>query len=602
LLKKWNKNHQRKHKLTWFKTGWFYLWLVTFIVIWLVSKNNQFASLEQFNLSSVSQTSLSDTNMDSLLFGLITSAEVNSAEVAFLQKPILDKKTALHLRDTDYLIESSLVLLAEILFCLLAVWLISVVSKKSISFKTIAIVLFILLSFLTQILFLSFSIWFSVVFVNLMLIISFSILYLYQKEFALFINQNIKINHLLENSVIPLYQELSFEPIIPMIEQCVSPSANLIDKIQEVAILAEDDKNNQLAKRLHSWIISHQSDNAISLERLTAFNVSEQEDVLEDELETTLVIDGSQENTATRAELLNIKSFGRYQTEGILGKGAMGIVFQGVDPKINRHVAIKTLYLHDSFMQGELSSSSEQTAQKKAVERFFREAETAGNLSHANIVTIYDVGEQDVESPTGTQTLGYIAMDLLQGSALDAFTSSKNLLPPYLIFQLMIQMADALEYAHQNNVVHRDIKPANIIFNQALNKATLTDFGIAYIADHSKTKTGTIMGSPYYMSPEQVIGKKVDGRSDIFSLGVTMYQLLTGELPFRGESIASVAFHITNTKHQSVRNHLSKLPSSSARITNKALQKDVDKRYQSMKEFKQALANALKKDYRKQPL
>ena len=601
-MKKRNQNHQYQQQLTWTKTGWFYLWLVIFIVIWLVSKNNQFAPIEQFNLSSVSQTSLSDTNMGSSLFGTVTNGEVTSAEIAFLRKPALDKNTALHFRDTNYLIESSIVLFAEILFCLLAVWLISVVSKKSISFKAIAVVMFILLTFITQVLFLRFSIWFSMAFVNLMLIISLSILYLYQKELTLFSNQNTKINYLLENSVIQLYQELSFEPIIPMIEQCVSPSANLIDKIQEVAILAEDDKNNQLAKRLHSWIISHQSNNSISLERLTAFNLSEQEDALEDELENTLVIDGSQENTATQAELLNIKNFGRYETEGILGKGAMGIVFQGVDPKINRHVAIKTLYIHDSFMRGELSSSSEQIEQKKAVERFFREAETAGNLSHANIVTIYDVGEQEVESPTGLQTLGYIAMDLLEGSALDSFTTQKNLLPPYLVFQLMIQMADALEYAHQSNVVHRDIKPANIIFNQTLNKATLTDFGIAYIIDHNKTKTGTIMGSPYYMSPEQVIGKKVDGRSDIFSLGVTMYQLLTGELPFRGESIASVAFHITNTKHQSVRNHLSKLPSSTARITNKALQKDVGKRYQSMKEFKQALVNALKKDYKKQPL
>lgn len=591
-MKKRNENHQYQHKLTWFKTGWFYLWLVIFIVFWFVSKNNQFTSLELFNLSSVNQISLSDS--DNFI--------IKGSEVAFLQKPALDKKTALHLRNTDYLIESSAVLLAEILFCLFAVWILSIISNKSMSFKAVVLVLFILLTLLTQILFLKFSIWFSIVFVNLMLIISLGIFYCYQKELTLFSNQNTKINHLLENSVIQLYRELSFEPIIPMIEQSVSPTKSLIDNIQEVAILAEDDKNNQLAKRLHSWIISHQSNNLISLERLTAFNLSEQEDALEDELETTLVIDGSQESTASRADLFNIKSFGRYQTEGILGKGAMGIVFQGVDPKINRHVAIKTLYLHDSFMQAESSSNSEQMEQKKAVERFFREAETAGNLSHANIVTIYDVGEQEVESPTGTQTLGYIAMDLLEGSALDNFTTQKSLLPPSLVFQLIIQMADALEYAHQSNIVHRDIKPANIIFNQILNKATLTDFGIAYIVDHSKTKTGTIMGSPYYMSPEQVIGKKVDGRSDIFSLGVTMYQLLTGELPFRGESIASVAFHITNTKHQSVRNHLSKLPSSTARITNKALQKDVGKRYQSMKEFKQALVNALKKDYKKQPI
>jgi len=583
---------RKTRQLKWFKTGWFYLWMVIFAVSWVVSKNHQFASLEKLNLSSLTQVSFSNSDLEM----------VERSESAFLQKPALDIKTVLHLRDTNYLMTSSAVLLTEILFCFFAIWLLSFISKKSIGFKTITIVLFILLTILTQAILLSSSIWFSIVFVNLMLTISMIISYFYQKEFALFFTQNTKINHLLENSVIHLYGELSFEPIIPMIEHCESPTHVLIEKIQEVAILAEDDKNNQLAKRLHLWIISHQSNNSISLERLTAFNLSEQEDTLEYELESTLVIGGSQQNTNARAELLNIKSFGRYQTEGILGKGAMGIVYQGVDPKINRHVAIKTLYLHDSFMQGEITPSSDQTENKAAVERFFREAETAGNLSHSNIVTIYDVGEQEVESQTGEQTLGYIAMDLLEGFALNEFVSKKTLLPPALVFQVMIQMADALEYAHQSNIVHRDIKPANIIFNQTINKATLTDFGIAYIADHSKTKTGTIMGSPYYMSPEQVIGKKVDGRSDIFSLGVTFYQLLTGELPFHGESIASVAFHITNTKHQSVRSHLSKLPTSSARITNKALQKDVGKRYQSMKEFKQALINALKKDYKKQPI
>ena len=159
-----------------------------------------------------------------------------------------------------------------------------------------------------------------------------------------------------------------------------------------------------------------------------------------------------------------------------------------------------------------------------------------------------------------------------------------------------------MKYIHSKNVIHRDIKPANIIFDDDLQRGTLTDFGIAYMSDHSKTKTGTIMGSPYYMSPEQVMGKTVDGRSDIFSLGVTFYQLLSGHLPFNGESIATVAFHITKTKHESVRNLNKKLLTSSTRITNKAMQKDPTKRYQSMQEFRQALVNALKRDYKKSPL
>jgi len=320
--------------------------------------------------------------------------------------------------------------------------------------------------------------------------------------------------------------------------------------------------------------------------------LSDVNEIEDDVMQQTLVIDKN--NTAGRLltnTLLKVESFGRYQVEGILGKGAMGVVYQGVDPKIHRHVAIKTL---------QLSEDLDDRSLKENKERFFREAETAGNLSHANIVTIYDVGEQ--VHANSSSLLGYIAMDLLTGAPLSEYVHEDKLLPPVLVFQLMIQMADALDYAHQKNVIHRDIKPANIIYDDEIQRGTLTDFGIAYMSDHSKTKTGTIMGSPYYMSPEQVIGKKVDARSDIFSLGVTFYQLLSGHLPFVGESIASVAYHITKTKHKSVSHWNSKLPSSATRICNKAMQKDVNKRYQDMQQFKQALINALKRDFKKLPL
>jgi len=307
----------------------------------------------------------------------------------------------------------------------------------------------------------------------------------------------------------------------------------------------------------------------------------------------TLVINTSNSslNGMPAVNLLELDSFGRYQVNGVLGKGAMGVVFQGLDPKINRSVAIKTLQLNDQWDIDSLEETKE---------RFFREAETAGNLSHANIVTIYDVGEET--HPDTDQSLGYIAMDLLTGQPLSEHIKKGKLLPPALVYQLMIQMTDALEYAHNQNVIHRDIKPANIIYDDDLQRGTLTDFGIAHISDHSKTKTGTIIGSPFYMSPEQILGIKIDGRSDVFSLGVTFYQLLSGELPFTGESIASVAFHITKTKHVSVKQHNKKLHSSATRITNKALQKDKSKRYQTMQEFKQALVNALKRDYKKSPL
>ncbi|MGB0494754.1 MAG: protein kinase domain-containing protein [Kangiellaceae bacterium] len=600
------KDRVTNNQLTWVKTGWFYLWLVVFAVIWYANKSELLEFAETTNLYMIEESGIFSQNQFSPVKLTPTS---NSVISIYNQKPALDNKTGLHLRDNQFLLKVSGVLFTELAFSLLTVGLFLLIAGKALWIKISAITSYLLTTILAQLLFLNLDIWFSLTLVYLAFLLSAINLFFYQIELRLFQHQNHKINHLLEKSAIELYQQLSFQSVLPIVEQSVNPTEKLINNIQEIAILAEQEKNNQLAKRLHVWILAHQPKNEVSQERWLAFEESERQSDQENHLENTLVIGDSkgqnaQENTSASAELLNIKNFGRYQTEGILGKGAMGIVFHGVDPKINRHVAIKTLFLHDSLMQTGLTSGSlsEQTAHKAAVERFFKEAETAGNLSHANIVTIYDVGEQDVDSSTGTQTLGYIAMDLLDGATLSDFVAKKNLLPPYLVFQLMIQMADALEYAHQNNIVHRDIKPANIIYNQEHKKATLTDFGIAYIADHSKTKTGTIMGSPYYMSPEQVIGSKVDGRSDIFSLGVTFYQLLTGELPFQGESIASVAFHITNTKHQSVRNHLSKLPSSAARITNKALQKDAGKRYQSMKEFKQALINALKKDYKKQPI
>ncbi|MEI6894756.1 MAG: serine/threonine-protein kinase [Colwellia sp.] len=304
-------------------------------------------------------------------------------------------------------------------------------------------------------------------------------------------------------------------------------------------------------------------------------------ELTEDLAQTLFINTPAATKTNTINHHLSIESLGRYQIEGILGRGAMGIVYQGVDPKINRHVAIKTLRLSDDI---------DPSQYREAKERFFREAQTAGGLSHAHIVTIYDVGEEN--------KLGYIAMDLLTGAPLSLFTQVGQTLPIPLVYQLLIQITDALAYAHTKNVVHRDIKPANIIYDDDLLKVTVTDFGIAYVSDQSKTRTGIIMGSPYYMSPEQILGLKVDGRSDIFSLGVTFYQLLSGHLPFKGESIATVAYQITKAKPISINQHNADLPASALRITNKAMHKDIEKRYQSMAEFKSALINALKRDYK----
>lgn len=263
---------------------------------------------------------------------------------------------------------------------------------------------------------------------------------------------------------------------------------------------------------------------------------------------------------------------GRYSIDRELGRGAMGMVYLGKDPKIGRTVAIKTMVLAQEF-EGEKLEEVKQ--------RFFREAETAGRLNHPNIVTIYDVGEEE--------DLYYIAMDYLKGENLLAYCKPETLLPAKEVFEILAKVADALEYAHRNNVVHRDIKPANIIYDRETGTLKVTDFGVAFVTDSSKTKTGTILGSPSYMSPEQLAGLKVDGRTDLFALGVTLYQMLTGELPFIGESLASLMYKITNEKHPDVRLFRPDLPSCASRIINKALAKEVAERFQSGERFATAL-------------
>lgn len=263
---------------------------------------------------------------------------------------------------------------------------------------------------------------------------------------------------------------------------------------------------------------------------------------------------------------------GRYTIERELGRGAMGMVYLGRDPKIGRTVAIKTMLLAQEFEGDKL---------EEVKQRFFREAETAGRLNHPNIVTIYDVGEEE--------DLYYIAMDYLKGDNLLSYCKPETLLPAKEIFESLTKVAEALDYAHRNNVVHRDIKPANIIYDRQTSTLKVTDFGVAFMTDSSKTKTGTILGSPSYMSPEQLAGLKVDGRSDLFSLGVTMYQMLTGELPFIGESLASLMYKITNEKHPDVRLFRPDLPACASRIINKSLAKEAAERFQTGERFANAL-------------
>jgi len=208
-----------------------------------------------------------------------------------------------------------------------------------------------------------------------------------------------------------------------------------------------------------------------------------------------------------------------------------------------------------------------------ARERFFREAETAGRLQHQNIVTIFDAGEE--------HDLAYIAMEFLKGSDLAEHTKPGTLMPVSTVVSVVSRVAQALDYAHRQQVVHRDIKPANIMYERDTDTVKVTDFGIARITDSSKTKTGLVLGTPSFMSPEQLAGKKVDGRSDLYSLGVMLYQLLTGVLPFRGESMAELMYKIANEEAADVRIHRSDLAEALAIVVNKAMAKQPERRYQT---------------------
>ncbi len=300
------------------------------------------------------------------------------------------------------------------------------------------------------------------------------------------------------------------------------------------------------------------------------------------QLSETVMLGGGGGGTRSNASLIDANGnvekpmLGRYQIEKELGKGAMGVVYLGRDPKINRVVAIKTMALSQEFEEDELV---------EVKERFFREAETAGRLNHQNIVTMYDAGEE--------HDLAYIAMEFLKGKDLVPYTKPGNLMPLPKVMSIVARVADALNYAHQNNVVHRDIKPANVMYEPESDQVKVTDFGIARITDSSKTKTGMVLGTPSYMSPEQLAGKKIDGRSDLFSLGVSLYQMACGKLPFEGDSMAQLMFKIANEPHPDIRTFDPNLPDCLIAIIDKVLTKDADQRYQTGAEMAADLRTCL---------
>ena len=225
----------------------------------------------------------------------------------------------------------------------------------------------------------------------------------------------------------------------------------------------------------------------------------------------------------TVAPIMNI---GRYEIIEEIGQGAMGTVYRARDPLIDRTVAIKTVPLSQLRQEGANAES-----------RFLREAQSAGRLSHPNIVTIYDVGETD--------RLAYIAMEFLTGKTLRDLMNNGPM-PLDLVIDTASQMAEALAFAHEHGVIHRDVKPANVIVTGHRGRIKLTDFGIAHLANSDSTHTGQMLGSPRYMSPEQAMGHEVDGRSDIFSLGAVLYEMLTGHYAFDGESLPTIVYRVVN--------------------------------------------------------
>ena len=256
---------------------------------------------------------------------------------------------------------------------------------------------------------------------------------------------------------------------------------------------------------------------------------------------------------------------GRYEVVSVLGQGAMGTVYKAVDPLIERPVAIKTI---------NLKLSREERVEFEA--RFYREAKSAGRLNHAGIVTIYDVGEND--------EIAYIAMEFLEGESLREVLDSGVVLPIELIGKIAVRVAGALHFAHENQVVHRDIKPANIMIMPS-HDIKIMDFGIAQIPTGSRTQLGTVLGSPKYMAPEQVTGQPTDRRTDIFALGVVLYEMLTGMAPFNGDNLSAIMYRILNEAPVPPSTTNARVPPVLDLIVAKALAKRPEDRYQTALEF-----------------
>ncbi len=364
------------------------------------------------------------------------------------------------------------------------------------------------------------------------------------------------------------YEKGDYETAITSLLKC-SADDEVLSDLYEIGLSFERKRQYDRALQIYTEIYTRQKNYRDVSKRLSSINgfSSTQTQVLSPGQASGLspglppgLSLGQPQKTIVLPQM-EMPEFGRYKIEKELGRGAMGVVYLGKDPKINRQVAIKTLD-YSQFSSREL---------KMVKSRFFREAEAAGRLSHNNIVTVYDVGEEE--------GLAFIAMDYATGVALSEFTQPGKLLPVAEVYRIIQVVAKTLDYAHSQKIVHRDIKPGNIMYNPVNKQIKITDFGIARITDSVKTRTGSFLGSPSYMAPEQMSGSHVDGRADLYALGASFYQLLCGQLPFNSDSLGNLAYKITNEKHTPIRSVRADLPASATRIINKALQKKPEKRF-----------------------
>jgi serine/threonine protein kinase len=269
-----------------------------------------------------------------------------------------------------------------------------------------------------------------------------------------------------------------------------------------------------------------------------------------------------------------VEQIGRYRILDELGRGATGVVYRAQDPAIGRIIAVKTIRLSDF---------TDPSERDRLRERLFREAQSAGILSHPNIVTIYDIAEEN--------GLAYIFMECVDGPPLEKVLNGAQALDSNVVLSILRQTATALDYAHKKGIVHRDIKPANILIHEG-TLAKITDFGVAKILSQQMTHSGVMMGTPNYMSPEQVQGHAVDGRADQFSLAVIAYEVLTGEKPFLADQLPSLLFRIVREDPVPPQRLNPTLPPQVETVLRKALSKSASDRYANCVDFVEALATA----------